>query len=155
ASARNDQAVIGGRVNIVERRICLHDVAGTFVVAKDRPLFWVCHDRLRIVHHSLEGLLRRGCNGHVVAFLHHAETPVIQLTAAAAAIPDDNQNACSFALHFLLHGSAADIVDQYLTAQTGSGSNESWSRVSPAGWLCDPYGFWWFSFSMAFRVGMR
>jgi hypothetical protein len=31
---------------------------------------------------------------------------------AAAAIPDDNQNACSFALHFLLHGSAADIVKQ-------------------------------------------
>ena len=61
------------------------------------------------MHHRLEGLLRRGCNGHVVAFLHHAETPVIEMPAAAA-IPDDNQNACSFALHFLLHGSAADMV---------------------------------------------
>jgi hypothetical protein len=58
---------------------------------------------------------------------------------AAAAIPDDNQNACSFALHFLLHGSAADIVDQYLTAQTGSGSNEGCRLcvTSIAGWLCE------------------
>src|SRR5215510_4185320 len=127
-------------VNIVERRICLHDVAGTFVVAKDRPLFWVFHDRLRIVHHSLEGLLRRGCNGHVVAFLHHAETPVIQMTAAAA-IPDDNQNACSFALHFLLHGSAADIVDQ-ISYRSNRIRIKREMVTSIAGWLCDPYGFW-------------
>src|SRR5262249_4731985 len=84
-----------------------------------------------------------------VAFLHHAETPVIQMTAAAA-ILDDNQNACSFALHFLLHGSAADIVkqpggpeDQHITAQTGSRSNEGCRLcvTSIAGWLCDPSDF--------------